>query len=119
MPLVQLKRFILANGNEPVDCSVDSITNVKAEIIYQTEYPVAEEVTLMQVKIADVNTGVCKKMFEWTGACGLRLGKTYFIDTPNFVLPIGKYGILLGFVGAPLSRSLGECGITLKEVPCE
>lgn len=119
MPLVQAKYFLQSNGNWPINCSVDSITNVVAEIIYQTEYPVAEEVTMMEVKIADANTGVCKKTYRWTGSCGLRLGVTYTIDTPNFVLPTGKYGILLGFAGAPLSRSgVGECGITLKEVPC-
>lgn len=119
MPLVQARYFLQANGNEPVNCSVDSITNVVAEIILQSEYPVPEEVTMMEVKIADVNTGVCKKMFRYTGACALRTGVTYTIDTPNFVLPTGKYDILLGFAGAPLSRSLGECGISLSGVPCQ
>lgn len=119
MTLVQLKRFLLGTGAEPINCQVDSITKIQAEIIMQSEYPVPEEVTMMEVNIANVNTGACVKKFRWTGACALRAGVTYVIDTPIFgPIPVGTYGILLGFVGAPLSRTLGECGINLTEVTC-
>lgn len=119
MPLVQAKFFLLANGNEPAGCSVDSATKITAEVILQSEYPVPEEVTMMEVKIANVNTGVCVKAFRWSGACALRSGVTYTIDTPIFgPIPVGTYAALLGFAGAPLSRTLGECGINLTEVTC-
>lgn len=119
MPLVQARYFLLGTGADPAGCSVDNATKIRAEIILQSEYPVPEEVSLMEVKIANVNTGVCVKKFSWTGACALRTGVTYTIDTPiTGPLPVGTYGILLGFAGAPLSRSLGECGISLSEVSC-
>jgi|CXWL01.1.fsa_nt_gi hypothetical protein len=119
MPTVEAKFFLLANGNDPTSCQVDNATKLVAEVIIRSEYPVPEEVTMMQIQIANVNTGACMKMFRYTGACALRTGVTYTIDTPIFgPIPVGTYGILLGFSGAPLSRSLGECGISLKEVPC-
>jgi hypothetical protein len=119
MPLVQARFFLKADGNDPTGCSVDNATKIIAEVILQSEYPVPEEVTMMEVKIANANTGICVKKFSWTGSCALRTGMVYTIDTPIFgPIPVGTYGILLGFAGAPLSRSLGECGISLREVPC-
>lgn len=119
MPLVQAKFFLLGTGAEPAGCQVDSATKVIAEVILQSEYPVPEEVTMMEVSITNINTGVCVKKFRWTGACALRSGVTYTIDTPIFgPIPVGTYAALLGFAGAPLSRTLGECGINLAEVVC-
>lgn len=119
MPLVQARYFLTAIGNDPAGCSVDSATKIVAEVLLQSEYPVPEEVTMMEVKIANASTGVCIKKFSWTGSCALRTGMIYNIDTPIFgPIPVGTYQIQLGFAGFPLSRSIGECGITLKEVPC-
>lgn len=119
MPLVQARYFLTALGNDPIGCSVDNATKLQAEVILQSEYPVPEEVTMMEVKIANASTGACIKKFSWTGLCALRTGMLYNIDTPIFgPIPVGTYVISLGFSGAPLSRSIGECGITLREVPC-
>lgn len=119
MPIVQARFFLKADGSDPAGCQVDSATKIQAEILLQSEYPVPEEVSMMEVSIANVNTGACLKKFRWTGACALRTGVTYTIDTPiTGPLPTGTYSILLGFTSAPLSRSLGECGINLTEVSC-
>lgn len=123
MPLVQAKFFLQANGNDPINCQVDSNTKIIAEVIIQSEYPVTEEVDMMEVSIADVSTGICVKKFRWergtSWAGALIPGHTQTIDTPIFgPIPKGTYSILLGFIGKPISVSLGEGGINLKEVPC-
>jgi hypothetical protein len=119
MPLIQARYFLLGTGADPINCQVDSATKIQVEVIIQSEYPVPEEVNMAEISIADVNTGICIKKFRWQGACALRTGVTYTIDTPIFgPIPKGTYGILTGWVGEPLSRSLGECGINLAEVAC-
>lgn len=119
MPLLQARYFLLANGADPTNCQVDNATKLTAEVIIQSEYPVPEEVNMAEISIADVNTGACIKKFRWEGACALDVGRTYNIDTPIFgPIPKGTYGILTGWVGKPLTRSLALCGINLKEVSC-
>lgn len=119
MVLIQARFFLLSNGNEPPGCQVDTITRVITEAIVQSEYgSTHEEVNMLEMTVVQAGTNNCVKKFRWTGACALRAGVTYTIDTPNFLLPAGSYNIQMGDAGSPLSRTLGECGINMSEVSC-
>lgn len=120
MAIIQARYFVLANGNRPTDCSVDNATKIVAEVIINSEYPVDEEINMLELTIVKAGTNDCVKKFRWQGACGLRKGVTYTIDTPIFgPLLAGSYRIQMGQAGEPLSRSgVGECGINLLGVAC-
>lgn len=120
MPFVLMRRFLLGTGAEPANCQVDNATKVIAEILLQTEYGpgVNEEVNVVVLNISKADTNEAVKCFKYEGACALRAGVTYTIQTPMFTLPTGKYQIFTGFIGNPLTRPLGECGISMKEVTC-
>ncbi len=122
MPLVQLKRFLLGTGAEPVNCQTDNITKVIAEIVFNTEYGlgVNEEMNMIEITIVKAGTNTCVKKFRWEGACALLYTTTYMAQTQMSILPIGSYNILTGFIGSPQSRTLIRCEevFTLKEVAC-
>lgn len=118
MAVIQAKYFVLSNGNRPTNCSIDDSTKIRAEIIINSEYPVDEEIDMLQLTIVNASS-YCIKKFLWQGACSLKRGTTYTIDTPIFgPIPIGSYHILTGQSGMPLSRTIGECHINLAEVSC-
>lgn len=121
MAYTQAMFFLLSDGREPSGCQVDTITRVVVEVIIQSEWysqGVGEEIGMLEIKVVQAGTNNCVKQFRWTGACGLNAGSTYFVDTPNFLLPTGSYNIQSGSFGSPLSRALGECGINMVEVSC-
>lgn len=119
MVLIQSRYFTAADGSDPVNCSVDDSTKLKVEILAQSDFTydsTHEEVYMFEVIVARADTGVHVKTFRWTGLCAMRWDAITQINTPVFQLPIGDYIILTGSQGAPLSKSLGECGINLVEV---
>jgi hypothetical protein len=120
MVLIQSRYFTTADGRDPTGCSIDDTSKLKVEILAQSDWTsqqVHEEVYSFEVRVARVDTGVTVKTFRWTGLCAMRWDAVRQISTPVFgPLPIGDYIILTGSQGAPLSKSLGECGINLIEV---
>jgi hypothetical protein len=118
MALIQARYFVLANGNNPTNCTVDSNTQVKVEIIAQSDYrPGGENLTMLEATVVIAGTNNCIKKFRWTGSCLLGGATTYTFDSVAFTLPIGSYNIQIGSAGSPSSTGT-QCNITLPLVVC-
>ncbi len=121
MATVVSRYFLLAsNGQNPLSCTVDSNTQVYAEILIQSDYhgTEGENLTMLEATIVPHNSNTCIKKFQWTGHCLLAYNDTYTIDTTPFVLAAGSYDIQIGSSNEGYSNSGTPCNFTLGSVSC-